>query len=444
VWEIVIQILDEIANREFQAQPGSSRQSSRDEIRAAVREWYEAAGKVGELEVLKADLQTVDGYLAVNKIEEKFPDKARGIYFESFPKIRFSVTKSYVLSRIATILDATSIPFLKNVAVHGDLASDRIYAASRLATIDRAFAGRVLVKELAAHRDPEGFFFDVGVPSPSLYECLIENGSPDAISAVAKDLRSRPVEVRSEILRNYVERFPTDASAAAQSSTEALLVSELDDPDTEPVNHEVNDIDGRSSMEDLAATDLGKLFPSKYPYQEFRFETDRKRQRLYFTNIWRKGRGLAPLLDTSKTLRPIANKSTIVAVEVSGESPSNAKIAAVARKLLGKPITFDGFLSVVKSFDQLKMPKGRYARFIITRESRGAGLTLHVDFYRHGSGDMGSEQSLFNLYARIDDKMIGVPARGFSVESRKNQFETCLAAPVSQRIDVEYDYWTLN
>lgn len=119
------------------------------------------------------------------------------------------------------------------------------------------------------------------------------------------------------------------------------------------------------------------------------------------------------------------------------------KFAAFARKLSGKPITFDGFLSVANPMDQLKMPMGRHARFIITREAVGAGLTVHLDFYRHGSGDVGGG-AYSRMHARIGDRDIEAPAWGFSLESYRNQFATCFAAPASERVDVEYDYWRVN
>jgi len=148
--------------------------------------------------------------------------------------------------------------------------------------------------------------------------------------------------------------------------------------------------------------------------------------------------------NTVKTHRQAIAKSTVIAVEVTGESSPNSKIAALARRLLGKPIAFDGFLSVANSMDKLKIPKGRYARIIITREVSGAGLTVHLDFYRHGACDVGGGGPITRFHARIGDKIIAAPMWGFSIEAHRNQFATCLAAPATGRIDIEYDYWSVT
>ncbi len=445
VSDIVIQTLNHIAGRTFEVTQNPWRKLSTDEIRAGVLKWYGEAGNVGELELLKRQLLSGQFNEAFNKIQEAYSSQSRQIFLQTWQEKLTPTNRSFLLGQIGGKVDADSIPILRNTAIYGDLAADRIYAAGRLSTIDADFACKILVKELAAYHDPVGYSFDFSF-NPSLYENLLTNGKPDAVRALSSGFNKRPIGVRSEVLRDFPEKYNAKAGPASQSLYEALLVSELNDHDTEPIQHVMNDTDNRSSMADLAAADLGKLFPARYPYKELEFESERRRQRTKFENTWRVSQGLSPVsYDEPENLTSQA-KTVVVAVKVNDESGSYPALTSLSRNMRGRALMFADFMRLTDAMSSLKMPKGRYARLIVTREARGSGLTILLDFNRLGSGDVGGDSPCMALHMRIGHRIAGNGAvsGGFNVVAYKDAFNQCLAAPANSRIDVEFDYWAQN
>src|SRR5262249_28380439 len=171
---------------------------------------------------------------------------------------------------------------------------------------------------------------------------LASSGEADAIKALAKDFRKRPVNLRMMVIQGFgssgsLSDFATGNSGLPRSGEKAardklnlraaieeLLIAELDDTDELVGMSGTWDGKGFSDPRlcDVAGHVLNRREPDLYPFDLAAPLSLRDRAIIELKNVWRKRHGLAPLLlPTSKVFAPVARETLLPLLEALVSKP---------------------------------------------------------------------------------------------------------------------------
>jgi hypothetical protein len=124
---------------------------------------------------------------------------------------------------------------------------------------------------------------------------LIDTGHPEAIAALARDLRKRPVDLRIEVIGMLRWAIPGDEKFTA--AVEDLLIACLDDAEERRAWTYQSDFLSLADPRvcDVAAGVLSDTWPEKYSYDLGVLQVRRDRQLVELKNVWREAHKMPPL-----------------------------------------------------------------------------------------------------------------------------------------------------
>jgi hypothetical protein len=288
VWEHVREILESMSGRglwtnDMYATPDGPRKTAR---RLALEWWSEVQAKGQKQLLIDATVSggTWSGHQA-RILVAKYPEAALAAIEKGFENATDEWRKSELISVAGEIEGDAPVPFLTAKLEKEPSLSCRLAAATALLKHGRREG---IPKMIAAWNAGEGG--SRGFGGNPLVSFLATCGAPEAIVALGKTLRARPVDVRLEVVETLGD---VETKGAALDAIEKLLVETLED--TEERTGLSGSRNGRSFSDprvcDFAAVALASLFPSKYVFDLDESLPARDRERLAITNAWREAHG---------------------------------------------------------------------------------------------------------------------------------------------------------
>jgi hypothetical protein len=323
VGECAQTILERIAGVSFD-KPRFAKDSNdlkgKDLVRAEVKVWYAEIQKKGEKAFLMEATERGDDFSSemAERLVKKFRSAALPVLMKGAKATKVGHVRATLVGLIASYKGEPSLQFLLAEAKDGPLGQPRLTAAEELHKLGRPEGlaammawwrdGVVDARKRGKERDedPAGW-------ASYIADFLANCGEVEAINALAKDLRNRPIALRLEVISVLggsgtfrSDKTPAKEPAKVAAAVEALLVAALDD--TEEYVGMSGSWNGKEYADpricDMAGHVLNQLDAKKYSFDLAAQLGPRNRQLVIMKNVWRSANQL-PLLPVPE-LRKIA------------------------------------------------------------------------------------------------------------------------------------------
>jgi hypothetical protein len=259
----------------------------------------------------------------------------------------------------------------RELAEAPDLAS-RMQAADGLRRRGRPEGVAAMIREwpkLLKERAERGQAdFVTTVNFGDLQEFLGGSDSPEAIKALADNLRQEPAQDRFRVIgaigyirTNRPSGGKVDQSAATLAAIEESLVTALSDTDTGPGTSVFRNgrSYGDSRICDNAGVYLAERWPDRYQFDFSASYKVRERQRIQCINTWRAAHNQPvlplPTESTNHVSAAEAAKVTMVEWAPDGVKPAEAFVAKI-KALQDQLLTAAAFTTVVRDFEENPQP----------------------------------------------------------------------------------------
>jgi hypothetical protein len=366
VGDCALAILERIAGRSFWQATSTFSYMSLDnkaaETKKTVRAWYAELQKKGEKRLLIEATERGDqaSYGQAERLVERYPDAALPAILAGIKAAKTSRTRDLLVAVAAGIKDDSPLPFLLREVTEGPFAYGRLLAARSLHERGRPEGVTAMIAEWqgqrpSRRRPPGEEPQEVEGPETglsSVAEFLAACGEVDAIKALAKDLRKRPVNLRLAVISSFgtsssLSVFSTGGprslnpgkkqahgTPALRAATTDLLIAALDDAD------EVVGIsgtwDGKTFADpricDVAGHVLNQSDPDAYPFDLSAPLVARNRSIVELKNVWRNAHGLALLpLPAPQVIAPVPDEKLRPLMEELLATPSGRQSDIEAR-----------------------------------------------------------------------------------------------------------------
>jgi hypothetical protein len=323
------QIITRIAGRSFYQRYSTSgamvKDSEAASVKKRVQDWYEELKKNGAQRMLveateKGDWQSV---AQAKMLLKRYPDAASASILAGAKAAKEDWARTELVKIAAQIKGDGPLPFLLSEVKDGPFLGSRLAAAEALHKRGRSEGVTAMIVEWN-HPRPVPPTDRIGDHSEferdMLARFLAHCGKPDAVAALAKDFRRRPVSQRFFVLLC----LGFSDSKAVQVAIVDLLVSELDDDE-----QQIGTIAGLGGknfsdprMCDIAGHFLNQLDPQKYPFDASASVAQRDKGIVLLKNAWRKEHGLAALPVPSRVIPAVADDKLLPLVDKFLNSPS--------------------------------------------------------------------------------------------------------------------------
>jgi hypothetical protein len=314
------QILERIAGRSFYERRSTSGAMVKDgaagKVKEQVKAWYAELQKKGEKRLLEeATLKGDDNSPRQGKrLLERHPEAALAALVSGAKASRDSWVRAKLVQLVGEVRDDACLPFLLAELKDGPFRDSRLAAARGLHGHGRPEGVSAMIAEWEGRRPvpsrlggarQAGPPRDTGEELEPVVEFLASCGKVEAIEALGKDLRRRPVDLRGTVVSAF--REAGDQPERVRAAIEQVLVSALDDTD-ECIGLS-GSRDGKEFADprvcDLAGHELSQLTPDRYLFDLFAPLAEKDRARVALQNVWRRAHGQAPLpLPPRKTIAP--------------------------------------------------------------------------------------------------------------------------------------------
>jgi hypothetical protein len=388
VGDCALAVLERIAGRAFWEPTSTFSYMTMDKMSAEskkkVKAWYAELQKKGEKRLLIEATERGDkaSYEQAKLLVSRYPDAALPAIVAGVEAAADGWTRGELVAVTAEIKDDGPVAFLLREAKEGRFAYSRFAAARCLDERGLPDGLDAMIAEWRNQRPkskPLPGYETRAVPGlppgpETVAGFLATSGKVEAIEALAKDLLSRPADLRMEVisalgtheslsmvssgagapLRPSLKR-PRDNPEAVRAAAVDLLVDALDD--TEEVVGVSGSWDGKEFADpricDVAGHVLSQVRPEVYRFDLSAPLAVRNRDIVGLKNAWRSARGLeplplpaAPVVDAvpAQTLRPLLDQ---LAGTGGGRTPeAEARIEALG------PGALPGILERLRDVDK--------------------------------------------------------------------------------------------
>jgi hypothetical protein len=320
--DCALAILEEIAGVSFWRSTSTFSYMSMDKKSAEAKKqaqgWYAEFKKKGEKGLLIEATERGDSSEMASRLAKRYPKDALPILIKSAKSAKVGHVRATMVGLIASMQGEESISFLLAELKDGPLAQPRLTAAEELRKLGRPDGLAAMIgwwKNTANRKlDDE----DPASWSHYLAEYLANCGELEAIHALAKDLRKRPINVRMSVIdglggrQSYSFEQKPKKDQKVDVAKEGLLVAALDD--TEERAGESGSRNGKHYTDprvcDIAGYTLNQLYPDKYAFDLAASLRVRDRQMVVMKNVWRSENKLPllPVPEVQKALPIPADK----------------------------------------------------------------------------------------------------------------------------------------
>jgi hypothetical protein len=332
-------ILERITGRDFRA--GTSFDEKSADARKAAQAWWKDFQKKGEKQMLIEGTQ-LGGWTGVSQarmLAERYPDVALDAIGAALKKEKEGSSRVSLVQVAATIKGDKAVEFLRREVKDGVDLRARVAAAAGL-----------LEK---GHDDGIPYIIEAWEKLPAdresrcvdLIRFLAKSNRLDAMNALGKNLRKRPIDVRLEVIGNlsWEENDPQRPRVdVVNAARDRILVEALHD--VERRYGESGSRNGKSYSNprvcDIAGHVLSEAWGQPLAFDLSGTLPTRNRQRLDLENIWRGKQGLKPLpapeTRPSKSLSESEFKPVLQAV-LETRTPAERREAIAALERQGLP-----------------------------------------------------------------------------------------------------------
>ena len=358
------------------------------EAKKNVQAWYAEFKTKGEKHVLIDGTRQGDdsSFEQAKRLLDRYPDAALPAILIGIKAARTWYIRDYLVQLVADIKNDSPIPFLLEEVKEGPYSNGRIIAARSLSRRGRPEGLAAMIAEWQGQRQartpPPGEKLDeVEKPDKGMSdvaEFLAGSDDVDAIKALARDLRKRPVHLRYKVIEALVtpglagfQRRPM----ALRTAIIELLVAELDDTDavwgfSTACNNGKHV--GDPPICDIAAHAMNACDPQAYPFDESAPVARRNKSIVEMKNVWRKEQGLAPLpIPVAHTVTPLPKKKLQPLVDELLRSPAEKQGAIEARILTFGVAALPALHELVE-----EKKKDDPSRAVLERLSRRVGCVI--------------------------------------------------------------------
>jgi hypothetical protein len=273
-------------------------------VKAEVRAWYVELQRKGErLLLMEAAARGDDNSSEQGKrLLRRYPKDALAPLIAGAESAKSGPVRATLVSLAGSIKGNDALQFLLAELKEGPLAEARLAAARSLHERGRPEGLAAMIawwngprssppKGAGDHEDPAEW-------AETIARFLAECGEVEAINALAKDLRKKPIDLRLEVLSSLAhQRGPAKQAARVEAAVEALLIAALDD--TEERTGMSGIWNGKyfsdPRMCDVAGHVLSELDPKRYPFDLAAPLAVRNRRLVELKNVWRQANNLAPV-----------------------------------------------------------------------------------------------------------------------------------------------------
>ena len=358
-------ILERIAAQPFWQAKSTFSYMSMDgmaaETKKKVEAWYAELRQKGEKQVLIEATQRGDSRQA-ERLVERYPDAALPALLSGIHPIGDSWSRGPLVALVGRIKSGDSLSFLLKEVSDGLSIYGRLAAARALHERDRSEGVQAMIAEwhgqgpIGGSRKKVPGRQHAELSEPELFpvaEFLAECGNVEAVRALAKDLRNRPLRLRVAVIDSFREP-PTLKNSASASGEESknpkknaeavaeaitdLLVAALDDTDEE--TGASGSRDGKAFSDpricDLAGHMLHERDPARYSFDLSGSLGARNRSIIEIKNMWRKAHGLGSLAVPARRTIGLAPKepvSRLIEEFVRGAGPRQQKVQREIEKV---------------------------------------------------------------------------------------------------------------
>jgi hypothetical protein len=332
-------ILVRIAGRSFYERNSTYASMYKDgmagKVKEGARAWWAEVQKKGEKAVLVEATAKGDRNSPYQgeRLLERYPDAALPALTVGAKASRERWVREALVALSGKVKGNACLPFLLAELKDGPFLAGRLAAARGLHERGRPEGVPAMIAEWEGRRPAPGAARPEGAPGEaddgpaSVAGFLASCGTVEAIEALGKDLRRRPVDLRETVVKSFAEDEtpnlfsteargplpPTDAARRdpperVRAAIERLLVAALDDTE-ERVG--MGGVWGRKRFSDpricdMAGHVLNLLAPRRYPFDLEAPLAERDRARVALKNVWRQAHGQAPLpLPARKAVPPV-------------------------------------------------------------------------------------------------------------------------------------------
>jgi hypothetical protein len=383
VGDCAVAILERIAGRRFWQPRTTSAAMLKDgqskTAKQAIEAWWQDMQRKGEKQVLIEAVGAGDGNSPsqVERLVAKYPDSAVDALRAGARKAGEDRTRSELVRQAAALKGDLPLAFLGE-ELRGSSPAARVAAARGLLDHGHEEGIKVMIAEWSRQQDDD-------TERSDLIDFLLACGKVEAVQALAKELRQRPVGARLHIidtlesaLREWNKEIK-DLPPAVQDALDALLAELLDDTE------EYRNLSGswgdkhfrNPRLCDLAGHVLARRWSQPEAFDLNASLKTRDRQRLELTNQWRKKQGQAPLpLPPEKRITPAEDKQVRPLL-----NKLLAATTAKERREAGKPVLALGLPGLPAVREQLAaLPADHPARADV--QDLATRLALIVDEVR--------------------------------------------------------------
>ena len=377
VGDCAADILNTIGGRRFYTRATTRSHLSTDgnvtQVRRDAQAWWNELQGDGERQTLIHDTEAGDSPDQARALWDKYPDAAPDAVIKGIQASKKYWTRDSMLQLLGRTNTPEANDFLEKQMHEALDESSRVTAATLLRDRGRTDATELMIKVWTNHQDK----FNL------LISFLAKSESPAAIEALVRNVRSRSIWERWQIMEACAGAGHSRNTAVA-AAAEKALVSSLDDTDETSGSYWWNgDIGAYNNPRicDRAGMLLNQLWPERYQFNLLASPKVREQQLVDCQNAWRKANGLSPLplpeARKEKVARREANKVTEVVWANNSIKPDDA-FTSQLENLKGKLLTGSNVVDIMTSYISQLATKNIGIDLTIRKDEDLTGVRLAV------------------------------------------------------------------
>lgn len=412
------QVLEHIAGKDFlnHQLPGSmSNTNQLAATRKAIQSWWAEARVKGEKKMLieGVTFPSHDTPTQARMLCERYPEVAVATLIQGAETTTESWVRSWLMDDVSKFDDPRVVDFLNHEMTNAPDLEDRVRAAHDLPSREKAKAVQTMIREwekLPKQNDPE---------HGGLENFLAKCDSADAIHALGKDLRERPVNMRYWVV-HYIggaNSWETNTySPETLTAIEEVLASELDDTEEHPGTTSLANMktvyDPR--IGDMAGYFLAKRWPDRYVFDLSPSLSVRERQRVECLNVWRRAHNLPTLPLPVPAHRVTPDQATVVtAIEWATNSVKpGTNFAASVEAFRSQLLDAKKLVAFLDGYGTNPEPQASGLELRITKDEDLTGVVMKIRLLP-GTPPWNSRAWDFDSWVIIDGKTIHHSGGGF-------------------------------
>ena len=405
-------ILQSITGRDFDMagstamgqSPNTEASPTKQAAEAWLAEFQKKGAKQMLIEGVSSGLQ--DAPDQAELLIERYPEAATEALRRGIHASNEESTRSSLIQLMAKLSDETSIGTLNDELRNAPSVASRVAAAEGLRS--HGHKAEALAAMIQEWENPAPRNVNNPTEIDGVIQFLAGCDSVEAIAALEKDFRNRPVELRLTIIQSLGDRndWPVEHETKAPSTetlaaTEKSLIAALDD--TEERTGMSGSRNGKSYSDpricDMAAWFLSERWPDRYSFDISASLKTRECMRIECLNVWRKAHDLPilplPQPSTVKVSRNEATKVMTIEWADGGVKPEKSFETRVS-KLKGKRLDSEDIVGLLIAFARKPGPGTAGIEIEAVKDEDLTGVRLIL---RLTAG--GSSVTQWNLSRRV-------------------------------------------